>query len=184
MELRKLVSFMEYDEESFAEILSNKTNADILAQKNHLQTELKKTLERIETVERLYLKLYEDNSSGKVTDEWFMCMSHKYEVERVELKAKVPELRTLIGSLEKTQKGKEIFIAAICKFMQMETLTAPLLHELIDRIEVHEIEGTGKNRTQRIIIHYRFVGYLELPTVSENYKADIRQGVAIEYLTA
>ena len=118
------------------------------------------------------------------TDEWFMCMSHKYEVERVELKAKVPELRTQIASLEKTQKGKEIFIAAIRKFMQMETLTAPLLHELIDRIEVHEIEGTGKNRTQRIVINYRFVGCLELPTVSENYKADIRQGVAIEYLTA
>ena len=184
MELRKLISFMEYDEEAFAEILSNKTNADILAQKKHLQTELKKAIERIETIERLYLKLYEDNSNGKVTDEWFMCMSHKYEVERVELKAKVPELRTQIGSLEKTQKGKEIFIAAIRKFMQMETLTAPLLHELIDRIEVHEIEGTGKNRTQRIVINYRFVGCLELPTVSENYKADIRQGVAIEYLTA
>ena len=138
----------------------------------------------IDVALRLYLKLYEDNSSGKVTDEWFMCMSHKYEVERVELKAKIPELRNQIGSLEKAQKGKEIFIAAIRKFMQMETLTAPLLHELIDRIEVHEIEGTGKNRTQRIVIQYRFVGYLELPTVSENYKADIRQGVAIEYLTA
>ena len=138
----------------------------------------------IDVALRLYLKLYEDNSSGKVTDEWFMCMSHKYEVERVELKAKIPELRNQIGSLEKAQKGKEIFIAAIRKFMQMETLTAPLLHELIDRIEVHEIEGTGKNRTQRIVIHYRFVGYLELPTDSENYKADIRQGVAVEYLTA
>ena len=109
-------------------------------------------------------------------------MSHKHEIERVE--AKFPELRTQIGSLKKTQKGKEIFIAAVRKFMEMETLTVPLLHELIDRIEVLEIKGTGKNRTQRIVIHYRFVGYLELPTVSENYKADIRQGVAIEYLTA
>lgn len=107
LELRKLISFMEYDEEAFAEILSNKTNADILAQKNHLQAELKKTIERIETVERLYLKLYEDNSSGKVTDEWFMCMSHKYEVERVELKAKIPELRTQIGSLKKRKKAKK-----------------------------------------------------------------------------
>ena len=184
LELRKLVSFVEYNEETFAEILSNKTNAYILIQKKHLQADLKKTIGKIETVERLYLKLYEDNSSGKVTDEWFMCMSHKYEIERIELKAKIPELRTQIGSLEKTQKGKEIFIAAIRKCMQMETLTAPLLHELIDRIEVHEIEGTGNNRTQRIVIHYRFVGYLTLPTVSENYKADIRQGVAVEYLTA
>ena len=38
-----------------------------------------------------------------------------------------------------------------------------ILRELIDRIEVYETEGTGKNRTQRIAIFYRFVGYLELP---------------------
>ena len=68
--------------------------------------------------------------------------------------------------------------------MEMETLTAPLLHELIDHIDIYETEGTGKNRTQRIVIHYRFVGYFEIPSNSDNYKADTRQGVAVEYLTA
>ena len=46
--------------------------------------------------------------------------------------------------------------------MEMDTLTAPLLKELIDRIEVSEVEGKGKNRTQRIVIHYRFAGYIDL----------------------
>jgi len=60
-------------------------------------------------------------------------------------------------------------------------LTAPLLRELIDHIDVHETQGTGKNRTQRIVIYYRFIGYIEIP---ENYyKADTRQGVAVEYVT-
>ena len=45
-----------------------------------------------------------------------------------------------------------MFTAAIRKFMEMETLTAPLLWELIDHIDVYETEGTGKNRTQRITI--------------------------------
>jgi hypothetical protein len=47
--------------------------------------------------------------------------------------------------------------------MDMEILTAPLLQELIDRIEVHEVEGRGKDRIQRIVIYYRFVGYLDIP---------------------
>ena len=38
------------------------------------------------------------------------------------------------------------------RFMQMDYLTAPLLRELIDHIDVFETEGTGKNRTQRIVI--------------------------------
>ncbi len=45
----------------------------------------------------------------------------------------------------------------------MDTLIAPLLQELIDYIEVYETEGVGKNRTQRVAIYYRFVGYIEIP---------------------
>ena len=63
-------------------------------------------------------------------------------------------------------------------------LTPGLLWELIERIEVHETEGVGKNRTQRVVIYYRFVGYLELPEgrINPNYKADLRRGVAVEYI--
>ena len=82
------------------------------------------------------------------------------------------------------QQNKDQFISAVRKFMEMKTLTAPLLRELIDHIDVYETEGTGKNRSQRIVIHYRFVGYIEIPdsVFSSNYKADIRQGVAVEYV--
>ncbi len=68
--------------------------------------------------------------------------------------------------------------------MQMNTLTAPLLKELIEKIDVYEVKGTGKNRMQRIVIYYRFVGYIELPeaTPSNNYKADTGKGVSVEYL--
>ncbi|MBO4861185.1 MAG: DUF4368 domain-containing protein [Clostridia bacterium] len=68
--------------------------------------------------------------------------------------------------------------------MEMQTLTPILLKELIEKIEVPNIEGTGKNRTQRITIHYRFIGALEIPE-SRHYKhlkLDTRQGVAVEYL--
>ncbi|MFR3964654.1 MAG: DUF4368 domain-containing protein [Oscillospiraceae bacterium] len=56
---------------------------------------------------------------------------------------------------------------------------------MIDHIDVFETEEIGKNRTQRIVIYYRFVGYVEIPAVPRHphYKADTRQGVAVEYLT-
>ena len=66
--------------------------------------------------------------------------------------------------------------------MQMDKLTAPLLHELIDRIDVYEVTGTGKNRKQMIKIHYKFVGYLELPNLGSkrNYREETRKGIAVE----
>ncbi len=81
-------------------------------------------------------------------------------------------------------KNNEYFIRAVRRFMEMDTLTAPLLKELIDHIEVSEVQGKGKNRTQRIVIHYRFAGYIDLEDnyVESNFKQDTRQGVAVEYV--
>ncbi len=184
LELRRLASFLRDDEESFADLLAQKTNKDILAEQKQTEADLQKSIVGNETVARLYEKLYEDNASGKVTDEWFMQLSHKYEAERMELKAKILNLREKLSSIGTMQQSKDLFIGAIRKFMEMQTLTAPLLQELIDHIDVYETQGTGKNRTQRIVIFYRFVGYIELPesTFKGCYTTDTRQGVAVEYI--
>ena len=133
----------------------------------------------------LCVKRYEDNASGKLSDEMFMRFSGKYEAERLELKEKISAYRKRLSEVDEMQLGKEKFIAAVRKFMQMDKLTAPLLRELIDHIDVFETEGKGKNRTQRIVIYYRFVGYVEIPEVSQRprIKADTRKGVAVEYIT-
>ena len=121
---------------------------------------------------------------GKISDEWFAELSHKYETERMNLKSKITDLRCKIEELKSSNSEYEKFIIAIRRFMQMDKLTAPLLRELIDHIDVFETEGTGKNRTQRIVIYYRFIGYIELPdTQVQTYTADTRKGVSVEYIT-
>ena len=89
-----------------------------------------------------------------------------------------------LDELNDKKSERVAFVEAIRRFIRMETITAPLLHELVDRIEVYETEGTGKNKTQRIVIYYRFVGNIEIPSDEENLKLDMRQGMAVEYLTA
>ena len=156
-----------------------------LKQKKHDEAELQKAIARNDTVSHLYEKLYEDNAVGKVSDEWFMQLSHKYETERLELKTKIKTLRQKLSECGQREQERENFTSAIRRFMRMDRLTAPLLRELIDHIDVFETEGKGKNRTQRIVIYYRFVGYVEIPEVSRrpNIVADTRKGVATKYLT-
>lgn len=183
LELRKMARFLLSDEEKFADMLAQKTNADMQSEKRYMEAALQKAITRSEKVVLLCEKLYEDNAIGKVTDEWFMQMSHKYEVERMELKAKITELRDNLDSLGRMTQNKDRFIAAIRKFVEMEHLTAPLLRELIDKIVVYETEGTGKNRSQRIVIYYKFVGVIEIPECPSRYTADTRKGVAVNYVT-
>ena len=109
------------------------------------------------------------------------------EKKTVRSELRKPEMRIdmipkLMGEKE---NEREEFIHAIRKFMEMRTLTKQVLNELIDHIDVYETQGTGKNKTQRLVIYYKFVGYLDIdPTQCHpNYTADIREGVAIEYVS-
>ncbi len=183
LELKRLAIMLQQDEKLLAEILEKKTNKDFYNEKKYLEGELQKAIVRQQTVASLYEKLYEDNATGKVTDEWFTHMSHKYEVERAELKVKIFNLREQVANMQTVQHSKDMFIGAVRKFLDMDTITAPLIHELIDHIDVYEAEGKGKNKTQRVVIHYNFVGYLEIPeSDAPCFTADTRQGVAIGYI--
>ena len=186
MELRRLAKYLEYHEEEFAELLAEKTNADMISEQKYLEGELTRMTVRSQTVSDLFVKIYEDNATGKLTDEMFMQLSQKYELERMELKDKIFEYKARIAKLHEMEQNKDDFIKAIRKFMEMQTLTAPMLRELIDHIDVFEKEGSTKHYTQRIMIYYRFVGYIEIPMEPdyENYTADTRQGVEVEYIPA
>ncbi len=184
LELRRLVEMLEIDESYFAQLLLRKNDEEREKDKKFLELELQKAIARSGTVSQLYEKLYEDNVIGKVSDEWFVELSHKYEKERMDLKAKIADTRHKIKELKNTNSEYGKFISAIRRFMQMDNLTSPLLRELIDHIDIFETEGTGKSRTQRIVIYYRFIGYIELPNATkQTHIADTRKGVAVEYIT-
>ena len=184
MELFKFATYLDHDEIAFSELLEDKSNNDAMAERKVLESALSVSEARSKEILRLYERLYEDNVNGKVTDEWFMMLSHKYELEQDELKKQTFELKNKLDSLNNAKSSSESFIRAIRKFMTMQTLTPIVLQELIEKIEIFNVECKGKNRTQRLIIHYRFVGCIDLPSVipKHTYKLDSRQGVAIEYL--
>ena len=79
---------------------------------------------------------------------------------------------------------KNRFTASKAVFLSLfGAITAPLIYKLIDHIDVYEAKGKCKNKTQRVVIHYNFVGYLEIPENDEPcFTADTRQGVAIGYI--
>lgn len=184
LELRSLASFLIEDEEAFADILEAKTNKSILSQQKFLESSIDKATARTKEVAVMYEKLFEKHINGIVNEESFMQLSQKYETERDELKLKIRQYQEELSEIENLRTSKEQFTLAVRKFMQMETLTPALLNELIEKIEVHSIEGKGKNKTQRIVIHYRFIGVIENPVKEENIVLEARQGVAVEYLTA
>lgn len=61
----------------------------------------------LQTLDHSLLQEESRYTSGKVTDEWFMQLSHKYEVERMELKDKIRTTREALDNLSSIQRGQE-----------------------------------------------------------------------------
>ena len=92
-----------------------------------MEASLQAATARSSDVMRLYQRLYEDNVSGKVTDEWFMQLSHKYEIEQLELKERMNEYRGKLRELQSAQASKASFIRAIRDFIAVKELTPLIL---------------------------------------------------------
>ena len=111
-----------------------------------------------------------------------MELSHKYEVERDELKKKILELNQQLAKISEVRDSKEHFLSCVRSFAEMNEVTPMILQELIEKIEVYAVERTGLNRTQSVIIHYKFIGELDMPENFEKIKVNTRKGVEVEYL--
>ena len=185
LELNRMVSYLKNHAEEFAELLAQKTTRDHERESRNRRQRLQELIARNKEVDRLFERIYEDNVSGKLTDDRFMKMSQRYDEEQQQLKKEIEELQSQCDKEDNRAFCKDQFLKAVRKFMEMKTLTPTILHELVERIDVYQTQGRGKNRTQRIVIHYNFIGVLDMPEVEEypdNVVLDSRQGVAVEYL--
>ena len=96
MELRRLAKYLECYEECFAQILAQKVNSDMLSEQKHLEKTLAKTIARNATLTDLLAKIYEDNISGKLSDEMFMeCLKKNGFVDAAQTKNLAPADKVL-----------------------------------------------------------------------------------------
>ncbi|MBO4981562.1 MAG: DUF4368 domain-containing protein [Lachnospiraceae bacterium] len=129
--------------------------------------ELEKAKRRIREIDTVIQKLYEDNATGKVSDDRFATMSMSLETEQEELKTKVPELETELENAKIATEGLQRFIEKAKKVTQLTELTPELVHEFIQKIVVSKPEYKDGKRYQSVEIHYNGVGIIREPSPEE-----------------
>ena len=117
---------------------------------------LKQAEKRIAELDKLFTRLYEDNVLGRLSDERFTMMSAGYEDEQAKLKATVAELTAYIDTAEQKSSDVTAFLKVVHKYEHIEKLTPEIMHELVDKIVVHEPDKSSGKRVQDIEIHFRF----------------------------
>ena len=155
-ELRKITTYVREHEEEFVELAMQnsiqKQSAELKAAKKRLAQSEK----RVSELDKLFTRLYEDNVSGKISDERFEMMSKNYETEQKELRQIIPELSQFIEASEKKNADTAQFIGIVRKYSEIPKLTPEIMHEFIEKIVVHAPDKSSGHRTQQIDIYFRF----------------------------
>lgn len=157
--LREIVRFSKEDEEEFAHIvkseIENRQSSEMKGQKTRL-TACQKRLDELET---LLCKIYEDNTLGKLPDKRYQILEAQYTKEQEALEAEIDSLQKKVDKYEQEQKSADKFIALVKKYQNFEELDAVMLNQFIYKIFVHERDYKGvANSPQTIEIYFNFVG--------------------------
>ena len=115
---------------------------------------------RLGELDRLFIRIYEDNVAGRITDEKFSMMSKTYEDEQAQLKEEIQTLQQEIEVQERQIENLEQFIQRVRKYEDLDELTPYALRELVKAIYIEAPDKSSGKRHQGIRISYDLVGFI------------------------
>ena len=163
-----LTTFMLGNEDLFIKEQLAKSTQEEIKKISKNKKELEKAKNRVIEIDNLFMHIYEDNISGKLTDERFRNLSFNYDKEQQELKIKIEQLSKEIDNTEKKTTDLTQFISNIKKYTEITELTPEILNELIEKILIHQAEKVNGKKVQEIDIYYRGVGIISFPVSLED----------------
>jgi len=126
---------------------------------------------RIGELDRLFLRSYEDNVSGKIDDERFAMMNRNYTEEQKKLKEEVISLQQEIEEQERKAEDLEQFIQRVKRNSELTELTPYALHELVKAVYVEAPDKSSGKRKQKIHICYNLVGFIPVDILAKAEQA-------------
>ena len=186
-EIRRLTKYAGlYEDDFLKEVIGHSRQAEE-TERRLKEKELKSLLTRDDELDGLFERIYEDNVSGKLSDDRFAKMSRRYEEEQKELSEKIKKLRTEIDRQNSRATSTDMFVSIVRKYTRARKLTPRMLNELVEKIEVYNAEKIDGEWVQRLRIHYNCVGEMNIPNEPAlpipAVTVNTRKGVFVSYTT-
>ena len=168
-EINRILEFVRERESEFVELLTKKNEKDLSRQLRDSTRELEQAMQRISKLDSIIQRLYEDNLDGKISDERFSKMTATYEQEQKDLEARVSTICEIIAKAKHQRLNIDSFLAQVRKYTEVRELDAEIIRTLVERIDVFTPEKVpgSKTKKQTILIHWNFIGAVNLPQKQE-----------------
>ena len=161
--IRQITAFARAHEDEFVQMVTSKTRMALDKSLRDDKRELEQSQARIAKLDDITQRLYEDNISGKVSDERFAKMTANYEAEQHTLESRVAELKAAMTAENESSLNVDHFLTLVRKYTDIQELTAEMIREFVERIYVYKAERVDGRRVQRIKIVWNCIGEFTPP---------------------
>lgn len=156
--MRLVIACFANHEERFRTAMGAKQKVEAKKELAAKKRQLTQAERRIEELDRLFKRIYEDNVNGKLSDSRFQMLSDDYEQEQEELREKLLQLDVEITQQEKQAENIDRFISKVRKYLDLDELTPAILNDMVKAAYVHVPDKSNGHREQQIDISYDFMG--------------------------
>ena len=169
--VQRVTDYILRHEDYFRKVMEEQLRVESTEKLTVLKKQLARNEKRIADLKRLFMKIYEDNASGKLSDERFDMMSQSYDAEQKHLEEEALSIQQEIEVQEQQIENIEKFVQKAHKYVHIEELTPYALRELVSAIYVDAPDKSSGKRVQHIHIKYDGLGYIPLDELEAKEKA-------------
>ena len=160
-DIREKARLVECDRDSLIERIIRMKEKEKHSLLISYEQELKITSTRIKELEKLMQNLYEDKCTGVIPRPVFQTLMQKYETERAQKSAALPELEQKVRIQRENRHDADRWAEIIRRYTEITDLDESILFALVDRIEVGETVRRGALRIRDVKVCYRYVGNVD-----------------------
>lgn len=172
-DLRQVTAFAREHESEFLDLAKKRSLRETEKLRAENKASLDKAVRRIAEIDGIIQKLYEDNVSGKISDERFAKMAATYEAEQDGLQQTAQRLKDEISAVREEGESVDRFMKLVNKYSDITELNAEIIRTFVEKIIVYEAEKNDGIKTQRVKIVYNCVGTVSVPNIdNEPVKTD------------
>ena len=146
--------------EDFVEKIIEKIEVEKIDEGKELSNKLELKKNQLAELDRSYEQLYEDRLEGNITERNFNLMNVSISKKQDKL---IEEIKVLEGDIEvsfETEDNYKKFMDNISKYAKIKSLNRYILNQIIDKIYVYDKEEIDGQISQKVEIHYKFIGKL------------------------
>ncbi len=160
--LRKIAQYSLENKAEFEKLVKKSLYKEQTEEVKKNQKRMPQITDRMEQIERVMNKLYEDNALGNIEPKRYEQLSKKYAEEYYSLKAEQEEIKEHLSESENANQRAKKFIKLAESYTNFEELTPTVINEFISKIIVHERDvKRAKYAVQRIEVYFNYIGRFE-----------------------